>query len=142
MRQAETGLDKIFRNGLRQFSNNPRNMPALVECHNLAPAEQGLEPHEEILDLGASGVSWGGKGVYVPGGITRTVTIRVSDYVDDTELSGVSVYLDEVLQGTTDSDGEIDITGVQVGGHELRLTKTSYTDSDQDNLFNDYIMVI
>ena len=142
MRQATDTFDKALRSGLRRFSNNPRNMPGLIECHNLAPAEQGLEAHEEITDLGGSGISWGGEGVYSAGAITRTITIRVTDYVSDTELETVAVYIDSVSKGNTDVNGELDIANVTVGGHDLKLTKVGYLDSDADDLFNDYIMVI
>jgi len=130
-----------FKQGLRGYSNNPRNSPGLVECFNLAPAEKGLVGHEEILDI-ASDQSWGGEGVYTPSAITRTVTIRVTDYIDLSELETVSVYLDGDLEGTTNSDGELTILDVAVGGHLLKLTKTGYLDSDADDLYNDYIFVI
>jgi hypothetical protein len=108
----------------------------------LAPAEDGIEPHETVTSLGATGVAWGGEGQYSATSIIRDITIRVTDYVDDDELLGVTVWLDGVNQGTTDVNGEIDIHGVTVGGHELKLTKTGYIDSDLDTLFNDYIRII
>ena len=142
MRQGIEVIDKALREGLRRFSNNPRNMPGLVECFNLAPAEQGLEVHETITDLGATGVTWVGEGQYTASAITRTITIRVTDYVSDAELQTVAVFLDTVSKGNTDANGELDIADVSVGGHELKLTKAGYLDSDADTLFNDYIMVI
>jgi hypothetical protein len=114
----------------------------LIDCHNLAPAEDGLEEHETLTSLGASGISWGGEGSYTPTTIVRDITIRVTDYVDDSEISGVTVYLDGVSQGTTDSIGEITISTVTVGGHHLKMTKSGYQDSDEDTLFNDHIFVI
>ena len=131
-----------FKKGLRPFSSNPRNSDFAVELYNLAPAELGLEGHEQIQDLTVAGVEWNGQGQYTPTAITRTITIRVTDYVDSSELETVSVYLDTVLKGTTDANGEISIASVTVGGHELKLTKTGYTDSDADTLYNDYIFVI
>ena len=142
MRQGEVDLSKALKRGLRRFAVSPRNSLWLVDCHNLAPAEDGVEVHEEIESLGETGVSWGGEGQYSAGVIVRDITLRVTDYVDDTELQTVAVYLDTVLQGTTDSNGEIDISTVTVGGHELKLTKTGYMDSDTDTLFNDYINII
>jgi hypothetical protein len=142
MKQAATTIRDALRSGLRQYSNNPRGVPGLVECHNLAPAEQGLEPHEEITNLGDDSVSWGGEGSYTPSAVTRTITIRVTDYVDASELQTVTVFLDSVDKGTTDAAGELDIANVTVGGHELKLTKAGYVDSDLDDLFNDYIFVI
>lgn len=131
-----------FKKGLRPYTNNPRNSDFAVELFNLAPAELGLVEHEQIQDITVAGVEWNGQGQYTPTAITRTITIRVTDYVDITELETVSVYLDTVLKGTTDANGELSIASVAVGGHDLKLTKTGYTDSDADDLFNDYIFVI
>ena len=142
MKQATMTIEKALRNGLRRYSNNPRNVPGLTECFNLAPGEQGLEEHETITSLGATGVSWGGEGVYSAGAVTRTITIRVTDYVDDSELQTVAVTLDGVGKGNTNADGELSIGDVTIGGHELKLTKTGYVDSDLDTIFNDNIMII
>ena len=131
-----------FKKGLRPYPTNPRNSQFCVELFNLAPAELGLEGHEEITDLAASDIEWNGQGHYTPSAVTRTITVRVTDYVDSSELETVSVYLDTVLKGTTDANGELSIASVSVGGHVLKLTKSGYTDSDNDTLFNDYIFVI
>ena len=130
-----------FKKGLRPFPTNPHNSDYATELYNLAPAELGLEEHEEIQDITLE-IEWNGQGQYTPASITRDITIRVTDYVDTSELEDVSVYLDTVLQGTTDSAGELDVSDVTVGGHLLKLTKTGYVDSDVDNIFNDYIFVI
>ena len=37
--------------GLRRFSENARDEVELIECHNLAPAEEGLELHSAISDV-------------------------------------------------------------------------------------------
>jgi hypothetical protein len=142
MRQGEVDLSPVLKRGLRRFGVSPRGSLWLLECHNWAPAEEGIEPHETVTSLGATSIAWGGEGAYSPTVIVRDITIRVTDYVDDSELPTVTVYLDGVSQGTTDSNGEITISTVTVGGHELKLTKTGYQDSDADTLFNDYIMVI
>ena len=130
-----------FKKGLRPYPTNPRNSEYATELYNLAPAELGLEAHEEIRDITLE-IEWNGQGQYTPSAITRTVTIRVIDYVDAAELQTVTVYLDSVSKGNTDVNGELTITGVTVGGHVLKLTKAGYVDSDDDNLFNDYIFVI
>lgn len=142
MKQGEVDLTEFMVKGLRRFEESGRNSKNLLECHNWAPAEEGIEPHETLTLMGASGVAWGGEGQYSHPVIVRNITIRVTDYVDDDEISGVTVYLDAVSKGTTDSNGEIEIDTVTVGGHELKLTKTGYLDSDADTLFNDYIMII
>lgn len=141
MKEFEFTFDKGLRLGLRTHYSNPRNEQALVECHNLMPTEKGIEGHKAITDLNATGVSWGGLGKWTAAAATRDITIHVSDYIDDSELQTVSVYIDDELQGTTDANGELDIDGVAVGGHTLKLTKTGYLDSDADTLLNDYIVV-
>lgn len=128
--------------GLRPYSNVPISEENVVECFNLAPAEKGLELHEILTSLNATGVSWNGEGQKAAASVTRDITIYVKDYVDLSDLSGVSVYLDGSLEGTTDANGEIDISGVTIGGHTLKLTLANYSDSDADDLYNDYIMVI
>ena len=94
-----------------------------------------------MTDLNATGVTWGGLGQWSAATTTRSITIRVTDYIDGTELQTVSVYIDNVLKGTTDANGELDVSDVETGGHTLKLTKTGYQDSDADVLLNDYIMV-
>ena len=52
------GYDFTFkeglRKGLRKHYMNPFNEEDLVECHNMAPTESGLEPHEDIILIGAA----------------------------------------------------------------------------------------
>ena len=142
MKAFELPLSRALQNGLRPYDRSIRNNEYLEECHNLAPMEGGVEAHETITPLNSSGIAWGGEGQYTPSSITRTITIRVTDYTDDAELEDVTVYLDGNSEGTTDANGELEIADVEVGGHELKLTKTGYQDSDADTLFNDYIFVI
>jgi len=142
VKQGEKDLTKVLKRGLRRFAVSPRGTDWLIECHNWAPAEDGIEEHETLISLGASGVSWGGEGKYVAEDFIRDITIRVTDYVDDDEIVTVAVFLDDVSRGNTDSNGEIILNNVTVGGHELKMTKTGYIDSDTDDLFNDHIMVI
>jgi len=131
-----------FKKGLRPHPTNPRNSEYCVELFNLMPAELGLEAHEEIQDITTTDIEWNGQGYYTPASVVRDLIIRVSDYVDDEELQTVSVYIDDVLKGTTDANGELVISNVLVGGHTLRFTKANYTDSEDDDLFNDYMFVI
>jgi len=140
MKEFEFTFDKGLRSGLRKHFSNPRNEQALVECHNLMPIETGLEIHEAVNDLNVS-YAWGGLGKWTVAGATRDITIHVADYIDASELQTVSVYIDDVLKGTTDASGELDVDDVAVGGHTLKLTKTGYLDSDADTLLNDYIVV-
>lgn len=71
MKEFELTFDKGLRLGLRKYSSNPRNEQGLVECHNLAPGESGLKLHEAVVDLNASGVTWGGLGtpICIPVGV-------------------------------------------------------------------------
>jgi hypothetical protein len=62
MKSFKVTFDKGIVGGLRQFKTNPVNMEALIECFNLAPAEQGLEGHEAITSLNSTGDTWGGEG--------------------------------------------------------------------------------
>lgn len=126
--------------GLKRFVGT-RNSGELIDCHNVMPMEDSPELHEVIVDLNADGVGWGGVGKLAGAGATRSITICVNDYLDDSDLATVSVYLDTVLKGTTDANGELDIADVEIGGHALKLTKASYLDSDADDLYNDYIVV-
>ncbi len=127
--------------GLRQFRTNKVDEEALVDCFNLMPMRGGHQGHEVLLDLNGNSIAWGGLGQLTASANTTNITIKVSDYMDDTFEQTVSVYIDNVLQGTTDAQGEIDIADIAVGGHTLKLTKASYTDSDADDLLNDYIVV-
>lgn len=130
-----------FKMGLRPFENSPRNNQYATELFNLCPAEAGIEGHEQIIDI-ATEYSWGGLGVYTPTSKTRDIVIRVTDYIDSEEISGVTVFVDNVNKGTTNASGELAVTGLSVGGHEIKLTLAGYYDSDADTLFNDYIFVI
>ena len=60
MKEFETTFDKFT--GLRPFKSGRRNEFSLVGCHNLVPKEQGLELHEVVTDMNATGVVWGGLG--------------------------------------------------------------------------------
>lgn len=141
MRSMVLEIIEGLHRGLRNSEFNQRNVGGLVECHNVRPTEYGLEPYEEITSLNASGITWGGEGKFTGGTYSRAITIDVTDYVDDTALETVSVYIDDVLEGTTDANGELTIDNVAVGTHTIKLTKTGYTDSDADVLLNDLIVV-
>jgi len=133
----EEGLMK----GLRRHSSNARNRHSLYECHNAMPEEDGLNPHEVITSLDADDISWGGEGKLSAYSPTRTITLNILDYVDDADVVGASVYVDGTLEGTTDANGEISITDIAIGTHTIKLTKTGYVDSDEDELLNDYLVV-
>ena len=133
----EEGLMK----GLRRFSSNPRNNQDLVECHNAMPSENGLKFHKVVTSLNADEISWGGEGKLDAYSPTRNITINITDYVSEEDVAEASVYIDGALQGTTDANGEIDITDIAVGTHTLKVTKTGYVDSDADELLNDYLVV-
>ena len=132
--------DTLFA-GLRKFPNDQRRDEALVVCHNLAPAEKGLELHEYITSMNEA-ADFGGLGTSEASETTRTITINVADFITDDDLQTVTVFIDEVNKGTTDVNGLITIEGVTVGNHTIKMTKAGYTGSDVDTLTNDYIMVI
>ena len=54
MKGYDFTFEKGLRGGLRKHYMNPLNEEALVECHNLAPTESGLEPHEDVVLIGAA----------------------------------------------------------------------------------------
>ena len=78
MKQGEVDLTEFMKKGLRRFAESGRNSKWLLECHNWAPAEEGIEPHETITSLGASAISWGGEGQYVQEVVVRDITLRVT----------------------------------------------------------------
>ena len=141
MKEFNMKLKETLFTGLRKFTNNQRRDEAVIECHNLAPAEQGLELHEYVTSMNEA-ASFGGLGAEAASETTRTITINVADFISIADLATVSVYIDTVLKGTTDANGLITIADVTVGSHAIKMTKTGYSDSDADTLLNDYIMVI
>lgn len=141
MREYDFTFDEGLTKGLRRFSANPTNAQALVELFNLAPSTLGLEAHETLTNLNEDDIEWGGLGAKAGATDTRDITIAVADYVeDDVDIEGAEVYIDEVLMGTTDENGELDVT-LTVGGHSIRVVAAGYVDSDQDDLLNDYFVV-
>ena len=130
-----------LRKGIRRFQRMPRNSQALQECHNVMPDDAGPKLHETVLSLTDDTSGWPGLGVREDSERLRDIVIHVHEFVSDVELSGVSVYLDDVLKGTTDANGELAISSVETGGHSIKLTKTNYVDSDEDEIANDFIMV-
>jgi hypothetical protein len=105
------------------------------------PTESGLGFHEDVISLDADDISWGAESSSQGDLGTTTITISVKDYTTEEDLEGVSVYLDNVLKGTTDSEGDIEISDVTIGIHYVRMTKSLYVNSNVDDLLNDYIVV-
>ena len=70
------------------------------------------------------------------------VTLEVRDYCTGDSLPGCEVFLDELSQGNTDSSGQIDLGELVVGQtYQLRVVKSGYIDSDEDDLLNDEFTV-
>ena len=134
-------FDEALRAGLRKFRHLIRNAQALQDCYNLAPHEVGLVPHEPVISLASTTQVWPGIGALTPPSRLRTLVIHTHDFFDGEVLAGVSVYLDGELKGTTDTDGELSISDVLVGGHLVKLVKSGYADSDEDAIANDFILV-
>ena len=138
MKEFPFNIKEGLTKGLRRFSTNPINSQFLVELHNLAPSDQGLEPHETMTSMNATGVTWGGVGAKDAAVTTVDITISIVEYVDeDVDVAGASVYIDNVYAGITDADGELDVT-VTKGGHTIKVVALGYTDTDVDGLINDY----
>ena len=72
---------------------------------------------------------------------TRDITITIKDYTSGTVVEGAEVLVDGDLVGCTDSSGEVSMSSVSVGDHTIKITKTGYQDSDQDDLANDTFTV-
>uniref|UniRef100_A0A6M3IFE4 PEGA domain-containing protein n=1 Tax=viral metagenome TaxID=1070528 RepID=A0A6M3IFE4_9ZZZZ len=139
MKEFESKPIKLGK-GLRRFESS-RDSGQLEDCMNLMPTESGLELHEIITSMNADGVSWGGKGKLTRPMENDTVILNVTSLVFLDIIDGVSVYLDGTLKGTTDSEGNISMAEVTVGVHDITLTKTGYTGSVSDVVYNDYIIV-
>ena len=73
--------------------------------------------------------------------LTKDITITVGDNASDVDIEGVSVLIDGRYRGLTDSNGELDVAGVSVGDHSIKMTKSGYIDSDLDSLANDIFTV-
>jgi len=69
-----------LKKGLRRFKNLPRSEQALTECFNVAPAEQGLEVHEQMVDFGDA-LAWGGGGKFT-GSLDRFVDESNDEFID------------------------------------------------------------
>ena len=54
MREFEFSIVEGLTKGLRRFSTVSRNVETLIECHNWAPTDEGLEVHEAITLVGGS----------------------------------------------------------------------------------------
>lgn len=68
--------------------------------------------------------------------------LEVIDYCTGEVLPGVTVYLDEVDMGQTDSSGVIALGGLIPGtSYDLRMAKSGYVNSESDKLNNDSISV-
>lgn len=71
----------------------------------------------------------------------QDITITVKDYITDAAVSGASVYIDGTLKGTTDTEGNLNISSIAVGEHTIKITKSGYENSDIDTLANDTFTV-
>lgn len=67
-------------------------------------------------------------GAYATLQVKRAPNVYVEDWNTGAPVAGASVYLDDVLAGTTDSSGQRVIRGVSDGSHQLTVSKDGYTD--------------
>jgi len=139
MKEFETPAISLNQ-GLRRFKS-VRNSSQLEECFNLSPTENGLEVHEILTDLNADGVTWDGLGKLERPMEDDDITINVSTLIELEDVEGVTVSLDGTSEGTTDADGNITISDVTVGVHNVTLTKTDFVTGVTDDILNDYIIV-
>ncbi|KYC45958.1 MAG: PEGA domain protein [Candidatus Methanofastidiosum methylothiophilum] len=57
-------------------------------------------------------------------------------------LAGASVYVDGVLSGITDSNGELLVTGLKLGTHNVRITKGGFTTVEEQVTSGESTVVI
>lgn len=58
--------------------------------------------------------------------------IQVNQANFGAQISGVEVYLDNILVGLTDITGQISLIGLSYGTHNIRVTKYGYYEVQQD----------
>lgn len=71
----------------------------------------------------------------------REVTLHISDWVSEASLDGASIYIDGNYKGLTDSEGKWTWTRAAVGYHTIKIVKSGYVNSDEDDLDNDEFVV-
>ena len=64
MKEFEFNFDKIF-SGLAPGLHTSKQIPSLLECHNLVPIGNDYEVHSSVTDLNATGIIWGGSGSFI-----------------------------------------------------------------------------
>ena len=64
MREFRFEFKNVFKGLLPELKEDKED-PFLEECHNLVPLGDNFDIHKVITDLNATGVSWGGTGVFV-----------------------------------------------------------------------------
>jgi len=69
-------------------------------------------------------------------GGSKDVALNVSNWASGVNISEVDVEVDGDWAGQTDIDGNINLTGVSVGDHAVKLTKDGYLQSDLDDIEN------
>jgi len=67
--------------------------------------------------------------------------ICVKDYVSLVVQEDAYIYIDGVMRGQTDEDGCLLVRNLEAGAHTIRITKSGYLDSDEDDLANDEFTV-
>jgi hypothetical protein len=140
MREFEVSLTEEIKKGLIPFSNRSRNLEGLSVCHNIEPFDEGMRTHEAVISLNAN-QDWGAEEALAAVVTTRTITIAIKDWVSEDDVVGAMVYIDGVLAGTADENGELTIVDIELGGHSIKITAAGYLDSDTDYLLNDYFVV-
>ena len=66
-----------------------------------------------------------------------SITVVAKDYVSDVLLESVSIWVDGVYKGKTDVNGELAVGELAAGDHTIKMTKSGYVTSDEDDLDND-----
>ena len=71
----------------------------------------------------------------------KNIIIRVLAKGSNVLVEGAEVYVDDILMGVTNSEGELSIDDLAIGTHALRILAPGYMDTDIDTLYNDQFQV-
>lgn len=70
------------------------------------------------------------------------ITVSYADFVTGDALPDVSVWVDGIYKGKTDSEGKLEVKQVSVNvKHTIKATKAGYLDTDSDSLANDTFII-
>ncbi len=141
MREYPMTLDNELLKGLTNNLFQQRGTAGLIECLNIDKEQNALAYFERATSFNDASKDWGSVTSSREFTDTRDVTINVKDFSSLQNVEGAMVYIDGVLKGTVDANGDITVIGLEVGGHSIRVEAAGYIGSAKDPLLNDVIVV-